>query len=85
MVLNSLMLLIKVTIFKFKDGKTEKTGCIFCYTDFIPLIEKQKAIATSLSIHSGNDKNMQGRGGSRGGGGGGKNADKMAQLAAFFV
>lgn len=73
---------------KFKDGKTEKTGCVFCYSDFTPLVEKHKAVATNMSSQN----SSRGRGGTRGRGRGGESArggrgppDKMAQLAAFFV
>lgn len=72
---------------KFKDGSLEKTACIFCSSDFIPLVEKHKAIATNLSQSGGS----RGRGSSRGRGRGSENSrgakggDKMAQLAAFFI
>lgn len=79
---------------KFKDGSEEKSGCIFCSSEFAHLVEKHRAVA-SRQVRSG--------GASRGGGGGGAasgpgagNArggrhggrppkDKMAQLAAYFV
>lgn len=84
---------------KFKDGTEEKTGCLFCTPDFIPLVEKHRAITTrptQISTRGGRG----GRGGSvsNGGttrGGMGSNGsrsnrgrppkDKMAQLAAYFV
>lgn len=83
---------------KFKDGTTEKTGCLFCTAEFIPLVEKHRAISTRPAQVStrGGGVGRGGRGG-RGGttstrgapsGRGGKGKppkDKMAQLAAYFV
>jgi len=75
---------------RFKDGSEEKTGCIFCLPDFVPLVEKHRAVASRpATINKGRGV----RGGARGGRGAvggnsrGRRApkDKMAQLAAYFV
>lgn len=48
---------------KFKDGTDEKTGCLFCLPDFVPLVEKHRAITTRpVQINT-----RGGRGGGRGG------------------
>lgn len=69
---------------KFKDGKTEKTGCIFCHPDFVPLVERHKAVPDNIP-----QQNARGRGRGRGRGGesgrGGRNVDKMTFLATYFV
>lgn len=79
---------------KFKDGSEEKTGCLFCCIEFIPLVEKHRAVATRPAQAGGRGR---GRGGatagatSRGASGSGRGGrgrppkDKMAQLAAYFV
>jgi len=51
---------------KFKDGSEEKSGCIFCSTDFSHLVEKHRAVA-SRPVRSGGGS----RGGKVGRGGGG--------------
>lgn len=82
---------------KFKDGD-EKTGCLFCTPEFIPLVEKHRAVA-SKPMSANSSRPMRGRangtgadGGSGRGGGtsnrsnrGRPTKDKMAQLAAYFV
>lgn len=82
---------------KFKDNAEEKTGCLFCSPDFIPLVEKHRAVATK-PIQTNSTRGGRGRGNvsvgngpargggsSRGGRGRGPPKDKMAQLAAYFV
>ena len=81
---------------KFKDNAEEKTGCLFCSPDFIPLVEKHRAVATK-PIQTNSTRGGRGRGNvsvgngpSRGGGStrgarGRPPKDKMAQLAAYFV
>lgn len=85
---------------RFKDGAEEKTGCVFCSADFIPLVEKHRAISSRPAQPT--TRGRGGRGGAvvtatgRGGGGGGgpigtrgnrrgAPKDKMDQLAAYFV
>lgn len=86
---------------KFKDGSDEKMGCVFCTADFMPLIEKHRAISSRPAHASmrgarggGGSAAMSTRGGVAGGaaiggrGGGGRGRapkDKMALLAAYFV
>lgn len=85
---------------KFKDGSDEKSGCVFCSPDFMPLVEKHRAIATrpaQLSIRGGRGGRgiapmaatrggLPGAGGNSGRGNRGRPPkDKMAQLAAYFV
>lgn len=80
---------------KFKDNAEEKTGCLFCSPDFIPLVEKHRAVATkpisTNSTRGGRGRGVSiGNGPSRGGGSsrgarGRPPKDKMAQLAAYFV
>lgn len=78
---------------KFKDGVLDKTGCIFCYQDFIPLVEKHVAVFSSNSTSRGRGRGNSRDGGSSRGRGGADNSrgrgdaknNKMAQLAAFFV
>lgn len=77
---------------KFKDGTTEKTGCLFCTADFIPLVEKHRAVFTRPAQASargarGGRRGMPAtRGAPTGRGGKGKQPkDKMAELAAYFV
>lgn len=79
---------------KFKDGSEEKSGCVFCSTEFSHLVEKHRAVASRpVNLRGGRGG---GRGGSKGGRGGGTASgssrgrprqpkDKMAQLAAYFV
>lgn len=82
---------------KFKDGD-EKTGCLFCTPDFIPLVEKHRAVASRpMGMHSGRPTRGRtngtgvavgtGRGGtaSNRGNRGRPARDKMAELAAYFV
>ena len=61
---------------------TESTGCLFCFVDFIPLVEKHRAITRTVS-----NRAPRGRGGGRGRSKGKARPpkDKMAQLAAYFV
>ncbi|XP_013107486.1 DNA topoisomerase 3-beta [Stomoxys calcitrans] len=78
---------------KFKDGSEEKSGCIFCSTDFANLVEKHRAVASRpVNIRSGGRGGTRGgrggktgRGGGRGRGGARQPKDKMAQLDAYFV
>lgn len=82
---------------KFKDNAEEKTGCLFCCAEFIPLVEKHRAIiqraAPTNSTRGGRGGGAAGNGGpTRGGGSAGNRGnrgrppkDKMAQLAAYFV
>lgn len=50
---------------KFKDGD-EKTGCLFCTPEFIPLVEKHRAVASKpMSVNS----SRGGRGGRQNGNG----------------
>lgn len=60
---------------KFKDGSDEKTGCVFCTADFMPLIEKHRAISSRPAHASmrggrggGGSAAMSTRGGVGGGG-----------------
>lgn len=55
-------------------------GCLFCSPQFIPLVEKQHAVA---SRPAGAGRGRGGRGKSRGKPRPPK--DRMAQLAAYFV
>ncbi|KAG4065539.1 hypothetical protein HA402_013309 [Bradysia odoriphaga] len=83
---------------RFKDGADEKTGCVFCSMDFIPLVEKHRAISSRPAQAPTRGRGSRGAAGSmvpsRGGGpivarGGGNRRgppkDKMDQLAAYFV
>ena len=84
---------------KFKDGSEEKSGCVFCCADFIPLVEKHRAISTRpAQITTRGGRGGGGRpmamtttrggiamGGSGRGNRGRPPKDKMAQLAAYFV
>ncbi|XP_058978368.1 DNA topoisomerase 3-beta-like [Musca domestica] len=79
---------------KFKDGSEEKSGCIFCSTDFTNLVEKHRAVASRpVNIRSGRGGTRGGRGCKPGRGGSGRGGrggsrqpkDKMAQLDAYFV
>lgn len=88
----------KADLSKFKDNAEEKTGCLFCCPDFIPLVEKHRAVATK-PIQTNSVRGGRGRGGasvaigngpSRGGASNRGNRgrppkDKMAQLDAYFV
>lgn len=50
---------------KFKDGVTEKTGCLFCTQDFMRLVEKSRAVTARPVQRS---RGVTGRGaGGRGG------------------
>uniref|UniRef100_A0A1A9ZLV4 DNA topoisomerase n=1 Tax=Glossina pallidipes TaxID=7398 RepID=A0A1A9ZLV4_GLOPL len=84
---------------KFKDSSEEKTGCIFCSSDFSHLVEKHRAVPSRpVNIRGNSGGTGIGRGG-RGGGRGNKGRgsgrgsrggtrppkDKMAELAAYFV
>lgn len=85
---------------KFKDGTEEKSGCLFCSPDFIPLVEKHRAISSRPAHASSRGRGRGGgmggdpavgTGNTRGSVGGGRGSrgrpakDKMAQLAAYFV
>lgn len=83
---------------KFKDNAEEKTGCLFCTSEFIPLVEKHRAVssrpiqANSSSVRGGRGRGNATvasgttRGGSSNRGNRGRPPkDKMAQLAAYFV
>ncbi|XP_026275086.1 DNA topoisomerase 3-beta-1 [Frankliniella occidentalis] len=61
---------------------TEATGCIFCSSFFVPLVEKHRAVQRPMS-----NRAPRGRGGGRGRGKAKARPpkDKMAQLAAYFV
>lgn len=85
----------KADLTKFKDNAEEKTGCLFCCADFIPLVEKHRAVATK-PIQMNSVRGGRGRGGAVANGplrGGASNRgnrgrppkDKMAQLDAYFV
>lgn len=79
---------------RFKDGADEKTGCVFCSADFIPLVEKHRAISsrpaqiTTRGNRGAITVTTTGRGagpiGTRGNRRG-PPKDKMDQLAAYFV
>lgn len=49
---------------KFKDGADEKLGCVFCTAEFMPLVEKHRAVSSRPALASA-------RGGRGGGGRGG--------------
>lgn len=69
----------------FVDGDEKKTGCIFCFNDFMPLIEKHKAVE-NRRLNSSRGRSSRGRGKGRPNRGRPKPPkDKMAQLAAYFV
>lgn len=83
---------------RFKDGTDEKIGCVFCSADFIPLVEKHRAISSRPAQVATRGRGSRGavnamatgRGvGAIGGRGGGNKRgqpkDKMDQLAAYFV
>lgn len=61
---------------------TEAVGCLFCFVDFVPLVEKHRAVQRTM-----NNRAPRGRGGSRGRSKAKARPpkDKMAQLAAYFV
>lgn len=70
----------------FKDDVTEKKGCIFCFPDFVPLVEKHKAVEMRRGQGGrGRGRSVRGRGGKSGRGRNKPPKDKMAQLAAYFV
>ncbi|XP_055539018.1 DNA topoisomerase 3-beta isoform X2 [Wyeomyia smithii] len=69
----------------FKNDVTEMKGCIFCFIDFFPMIEKHKAV----EVRRSQGERYRGRS-VRGGTKSGKvrykpPKDKMAKLAAYFV
>lgn len=81
---------------KFKDGSDEKLGCVFCTAEFMPLVEKHRAVSSRpahASARGGRGGGRgggaavaigNGRGGGRGGGAGGRGPpikDKMQLLA----
>ena len=69
----------------FADGDDKKTGCIFCSNEFLPLIEKHKAVE-NRRLNSTRGRSTRGRGKGRSHRGRPKPPkDKMAQLAAYFV
>lgn len=80
---------------KFKDNAEEKTGCLYCCPDFVPLVEKHRAVTTRpVQISSAGRGGGRGRGSitigtggssNRGGSRGRPPRDKMAALAAYFV
>lgn len=81
---------------RFKDGSEEKTGCVFCSADFIPLVEKHRAISSRPAQVTNRGRGSRGSGtvtntgrgagpiGTRGNRRG-PPKDKMDQLAAYFV
>ncbi|EAT36302.1 AAEL011603-PA [Aedes aegypti] len=70
----------------FKDDVTDKKGCIFCFEDFIPLVEKHKAVEMRRAQGGrGRGRSVRGRGGKSSRGRNKPPKDKMAQLAAYFV
>lgn len=81
---------------RFKDGADEKSGCVFCSADFIPLVEKHRAVSSRPAQVTNRGRGSRGavnavttsRGagpiGSRGNRRG-PPKDKMDQLAAYFV
>ncbi|XP_055640990.1 DNA topoisomerase 3-beta [Toxorhynchites rutilus septentrionalis] len=70
----------------FKNEVTEKKGCIFCFSDFIPLVEKHKAVEMRRGQNGrGRGRSVRGRGGKSSRGRNKPPKDKMAQLAAYFV
>lgn len=77
---------------KFKDGCDEKLGCVFCTAEFMPLVEKHRAVSSRPAMASARGGRGGGRGGAatisigggRGGRGGGRGPpikDKMQLLA----
>lgn len=76
---------------RFKDGSLEKTGCLFCTAEFIPLVEKHRAVINRpAQVNTRGGRGKKGaagvtRGGPAGRGRGKAPKDKMAQLAAYFV
>jgi DNA topoisomerase-3 len=70
----------------FADGDDKKTGCVFCSNEFMPLIEKHKAVENRRLNSSSRGRSSRGRGRGRSHRGRPKAPkDKMAQLAAYFV
>lgn len=70
----------------FADGDDKKTGCIFCFNEFMPLIEKHKAVENRrLNQTRGGKSGRGGRGRGRGRANRGRPKDKMSQLMAYFV
>ncbi|XP_053691267.1 DNA topoisomerase 3-beta [Sabethes cyaneus] len=70
----------------FKNNITEMKGCIFCLIEFVPMIEKHKAVELRRNqVMRYRGRSVRGRG-SKGSRGRYKPPkDKMAQLAAYFV
>lgn len=69
----------------FADCDDKKTGCIFCSNEFMPLIEKHKAVE-NRRMNPSRGRSSRGRGKGRPHRGRPKAPkDKMAQLAAYFV
>lgn len=54
---------------KFKDGSEEKSGCIFCSSDFSHLIEKHRAVASRAVRTNAPRGGGNGAGGAVGAGG----------------
>lgn len=69
----------------FADGDDKKTGCIFCFNEFMPLIEKHKAVENRRLNQSSGKPGRGGRGRGRGRANRGRPKDKMSQLMAYFV
>uniref|UniRef100_A0A182V738 DNA topoisomerase n=1 Tax=Anopheles merus TaxID=30066 RepID=A0A182V738_ANOME len=72
----------------FKDEVTEKKGCIFCFAEFMPLVEKHKAVEMRRNHaggRGGRGRGFRGRGGKGGRGRNKAPKDKMTQLANYFV
>ncbi|KAG5682408.1 hypothetical protein PVAND_011761 [Polypedilum vanderplanki] len=81
-----LQVLYKQTNTPFSDGDDKKTGCIFCSNEFMPLIEKHKAVENRrLNSTRGRSSRGRGKGGRSHRGRPKPPKDKMAQLAAYFV
>ena len=68
----------------FADGDDKKTGCIFCCNEFMPLIEKHKAVE-NRRLNQSRGKSSRGRGRGRHRAHRGRPKDKMSQLMAYFV
>lgn len=67
----------------FANGEDKKTGCIFCFNEFMPLIEKHKAVE-NRRLNQSRGKSSRGRGRPRASNRG-RPKDKMSQLMAYFV
>lgn len=68
----------------FADGDDKKTGCIFCFNEFMPLIEKHKAVENRRLNQTTRGKSSRG-GRGRARAHRGRPKDKMSQLMAYFV